>query len=109
MISALQDIQLYSIVLLVLISHETIREAMCAVLNQSYTMQHMQLNKYIQVKLWIYLEQLPFSCCMYASHLLKSLGYFSLQCHKVSISQAQHYNLHQLSSFFFIRKSLLPD
>uniref|UniRef100_A0A0A9GQ76 Uncharacterized protein n=1 Tax=Arundo donax TaxID=35708 RepID=A0A0A9GQ76_ARUDO len=35
------------------------------------------------------LEQLPFSCCMYASHLLKSLGYFSRACSMLAISLAE--------------------
>jgi hypothetical protein len=49
------------------------------VLNVSHSMNDMQLMNHIQMQLWNYLEQLPLSCSMYSSHLLKSLGYFSLQ------------------------------
>ena len=54
---------------------------------ESFALHASQWNKDIQQQLWNYLEQLPFSCCMYASHLLKSLGYLSLQCFQILISQ----------------------
>jgi len=94
--SILQDVQLNSIVLII---HKTIK--VCVL----YWISHIawiicNWKKYIQMQHQSYLEQLPFSCCMYASHLLKSLGYFSLQCHKILISQVEHFCLHHIFFLF---------